>query len=59
MSHDGKRERVERLADHIASRKDWGAYVELVTKVHRNVAAEADAFLADLRKQIERALQAR
>jgi hypothetical protein len=52
-----KRESIELLEEHIASRKEWSAYVELVTKVHRNVASEADQFLTDLRTRIELALR--
>jgi hypothetical protein len=54
---EAKREPIELLEEHIASRKEWSAYVELVTKVHRSVASEADAFLTDLRTRIELALR--
>jgi hypothetical protein len=41
--------------EHIASRREWGRYVELTTALHRRVGAQADEFLAQVWAQIERA----
>jgi hypothetical protein len=58
--HDGatpnKREQVS-LEEHVASRKDWGRYVELATEVHRSVVSEAHEFLAAMRGRLDQALQ--
>ena len=42
--------------EHIASRKDWGAYVDLTTTLHRKTVAQVDEFLAQLRARLERVL---
>lgn len=47
--------RVHRRAHR--SRKDWGRYVDLTTKLHRKVAAQADEFLAQLHARIEQAVR--
>lgn len=38
---------------HLESRKDWCAYVNLSTMVHRQVAAQANEFIAQLWARLE------
>jgi hypothetical protein len=52
----GKREFVE---EHIASRKEWGAYVDVTSKLHRATAKAAEEFLADIRARLARKLPRR
>jgi hypothetical protein len=41
--------------EHLASRKAWGAYNNLTTVVHRQTAAQADEFIAQLRTRLQQA----
>ena len=41
--------------EHLASRKEWGAYINLTTVVHRQTAAQADEFIARIRARLEKA----
>jgi len=41
--------------EHLASRKEWGAYINLTTALHRNMVARTDEFLAQMSARIEQA----
>jgi hypothetical protein len=47
--------RINLRDEHIASRKDWGAYVDLKTEVHRREVAQVTQSLAQLRARLEQA----
>jgi hypothetical protein len=53
---EGK-ERPTLLDEHIGSRKDWGEYVRLITKIRFSDVQRNDEFLAALRTRIEQALR--
>jgi hypothetical protein len=57
MPDEAKPEQIDFLAEHIDSRKEWGAYVDLMTRIRRTGAAQADEFLAGVWRRLERALQ--
>jgi hypothetical protein len=57
MPDTAKRQPEPLLKEHIGSRKEWGAYVELMTRIRENRVAQVDEFVADLRTQIKRALR--
>lgn len=41
--------------EHLASRKEWGAYISLATVVHRRTAAQTEEFIAQVRTRLEQA----
>lgn len=43
------------LEEHIASRKDWGRYLTITTKLHRSETERADDFLAHIRARLKEA----
>jgi hypothetical protein len=47
------------LEERIASRKDWGAYVEIASSLRRSSSSQIDALLADLRARIADAMRRR
>lgn len=59
MPEKAKHEEQVFLAEHIASRKDWGTYVELVSQVRRSVVEETDDFLAHIHVALDKALRER
>ena len=41
--------------EHLASRKEWGAYINLTTVLHRNTVARATEVIAQARARLEEA----
>jgi len=41
--------------ERFASRKEWGAYINLTTTLHRTTAAQADEFIAQIWARLEQA----
>lgn len=39
--------------EHFASRKEWGAYINLSTALHRNTVARTDEFLAQMSARLQ------
>ena len=56
-THAPKRPLVDLRDEHIGSRKDWGAYVNLSTMMHRRDIAQIDDFIAQLRARLEQAMR--
>lgn len=50
-----RKESPRLLEEHIASRKDWGSYVNITTKLHRSDAERAGDFLAHIRARLNEA----
>jgi hypothetical protein len=54
-----RREIPQLLEEHIASRKDWGRYLNVTTKLHRADAERADDFIAHMWSRIRDAKRQR
>ena len=45
--------------EHIGSRKDWGAYIDLTTALHLRTVAQVDEYLAQVRARLQEATRQR
>lgn len=51
--HAPRPRRVDLRDEHIAGRKDWGAYVGLTTALHRRTVAQANELIAQVRARLD------
>ena len=47
-------ERIDLVEEHMASRKEWGRYVRVITAIHRSDIARNAEFLVRIRAALER-----
>jgi len=55
IATDTTRSRVNLRDERLASRKEWGAYINLTTALHRNTVARADEVIAQVWARLEQA----
>lgn len=58
IATDTTRPRINLRDERLASRKEWGAYINLTTALHRNTAARADEIIAEAWTVLERSRRA-